>query len=160
MKNIYITVLFILTISFNANSQTFISDSIRRYSESTNEIIEAQPDTSYTIERSYKTILVTQRIEGYVGVKSRGISEKQWRIRIDDISFSLSSIFNSFPVRKGNMKFRTIKGTLYASGLRQYVRVAYNLIDLNDDGKYEGLEYIMREGQDILLYIYCHRVKD
>ena len=148
MKNFYVIAFFVLTVSNKGNSQTFMSDSISRFSISKNEIIETLPDTTYTIERTFKTITVVCRVEGFTGVKSRGISETRWTIQIEK---------KSLAIPRGNTKSQIIEGMRLISGIRQYVTVAYDLVDRNNDGDYESLEYTMREGTDIELSIYCHK---
>jgi hypothetical protein len=148
---LFSALLFAFTLQ-TSYGQVFVSDSTQRFSNRENKIFERLVDSSYTIERSNKTISVT-RVVKCPTCKYGKESETSWKINMDPNEFSLAFLENRAK-KKGNTKTQTIKGTM--AGFNQMVRVIWTLVDRNNDGKYESLEYAMREGDDIELYIFCH----
>lgn len=152
MKTTLFLTLFLATIIQTVNSQVFVSDSTQRFSNKENKIFERLVDSSYTIERAHKTISV-KRVVICPTCKYGKESETAWKINIDANELSLAFLENRAK-KKGNTKTQTIKGQI--PGIGQLTRIIWTLVDRNNDGDYESLEYAMREGDDIELYIFCH----
>lgn len=145
MKPTNLIILCLLALPVAGKSQVFVSDSIRKFSTTENRIIETIADTTYSIDRSFNTINLSHRIYGI----SQGVFKC-----IDDVKWSIKIEKKTLPKRNGNEKMQFIEGWLL--GINKHERIAYNLIDRNNDGEYESLEFTSMLSMDVEETIFCH----